>query len=60
MSSTEVYEYDAAQGLVSVHSEFYREEIQVRERVMDQVLRYSVIAELERLGYTVIPPGEES
>lgn len=55
----EVVEYDAEKGVVRHITEAITDEIEVRQGVIDEVTRIAVIAELEKLGYTVISPEQE-
>lgn len=56
----EIIEYDTEAGVLSTHSEFFREEVEVRARLQEDILRQAVILELEKLGYTVIRPEGKS
>lgn len=58
----EIFEYDPDKGIVAAYDEFVRHEYTVRANMLDRVIRFAAIAELEKLGYTVIPPetDEES
>lgn len=53
---TTAVEYDRERGVLAIFDEYVRQEIEVRKRLEDAVLRQAVIIELEKLGYTVISP----
>jgi hypothetical protein len=55
----EVIEYDSEKGIVAMYDEFTRSEYEVRAGMLDRAIRAAAIIELERLGYTVIPPEEK-
>lgn len=55
----EVFEYDPEKGIVAAYNEYTRTEYEIRAGVLDRVTRFAVIAELEKLGYTVISPEAE-
>ena len=50
--------YDDEKGEVVTRGFGVHEAIQVRQSMIDEIVRYAAVVELERLGYTVIPPGE--
>ena len=52
-------EYDYATGTLSFVEAHMREAIEIRKNLRDEAILLAVIIELNRLGYTVIPPEAE-
>ena len=48
--------YDGEKGEVITRGFGIAEAIEVRKSMIDQAVRHAAVAELERLGYTVVPP----
>lgn len=54
----EIVEYDSEKGVVRHIDEAITSEIEIRQGLIDKVVRIAAIAELEKLGYTIITPEE--
>lgn len=58
------HEYDYQTGVLSTVGEVMHEQIEIRKQLAEDAILLAVLIELNRLGYTVIPPdgmqGEET
>jgi hypothetical protein len=53
-------DYNHETGELSITTGHFREVIEVRQQLVNAMLRQAIIVELEKLGYTVTPPTKET